>query len=228
MANCELNSQPLTVIELFQSQGCNSCPPTNANLLELVSRAPEQTPNILLLTYHVTYWDYLGWKDPFGQKAFDQRQRDYVNRMKLRSAFTPQVIVNGRSSGVGNRKGDLGSIMKQGGAGLDMPVKVSVMSQDGGEVVLSVSGDPRSSSDRKLQVSLVSYDPSEVDVSVPRGENAGRTLPHVNVVKDIKLLGQGLAVEEQVFVVRQSSSRNMQVVLVQDGPGGPVVGAARF
>ena len=223
----DTSNKPLTVIELFQSQGCNSCPPTNANLLDLVAKAPELAPNILLLTYHVTYWDYLGWTDPFGQKAFDQRQRDYVNRMKLRSAFTPQVIVNGRSSGVGNTKGDLGSVMKQGGSGQEMPIKVSVASQDGDEVVVSVSGDLRSSSDRKLQVSLVTFDPAEVDVSIPRGENAGRTLPHINLVKDVKLLGQGLAAEEQVFVLRHSGPRRQQALLVQDGNGGPLVGAAR-
>ena len=76
----------VTVVELFQSQGCSSCPPANANILKLA-----QDPNMLVLTYEVTYWDYLGWKDTFGNSAFDQRQREYAQAFNNRSVFTPQV-----------------------------------------------------------------------------------------------------------------------------------------
>jgi hypothetical protein len=219
--------QSLTIIELFQSQGCNSCPPANAKLLDLVNKTPELTSNILLLTYHVTYWDYLGWPDPFGQKTFDQRQRDYVKRMQLRSAFTPQVVVNGKSSGVGNLKGDLRNILQQAGSGHDQYVKVSVIPQGSGEVAVSVSSGHESLV-HPLEVTLVRFDPTQVDVSIPRGENAGRMLPHINVVKEVRPLGRSNNGEEGVFMLRLQDQKLWSVVLVQDGQGGPIVGATRL
>ena len=77
---------PLTVVELFQSQGCSSCPPSNSNVLRLID-----DPNILVLTYNVTYWDRLGWKDTFGKSSFDQRQWEYARKMQRKNVFTPQV-----------------------------------------------------------------------------------------------------------------------------------------
>src|SRR2546423_5402422 len=123
-----VTNRPLSVIELFQSQGCNSCPPTNANLLRATSSSTPTLPDTIFLTYHVTYWDYLGWKDTFGNSAFDRRQRDYVRGLGLRNAFTPQVVVNGRASGVGNTKAGLEKVLKDGGAGQVAPaVKIDII-----------------------------------------------------------------------------------------------------
>ena len=80
------SSSAPTVIELFQSQGCSSCPPTNANILKLLDN-----PNFLILTYHVTYWDHMGWKDTFGSPDFDARQREYAKALQSRNVYTPQV-----------------------------------------------------------------------------------------------------------------------------------------
>ena len=76
----------LNVLELFQSQGCSSCPPTNANVLKLVD-----DPRFLVLTYDVTYWDRLGWKDTFGNLEFDQRQWEYARALQRKNVYTPQV-----------------------------------------------------------------------------------------------------------------------------------------
>ena len=76
----------LTIVELFQSQGCSSCPAGNANVL-----AYTEDPRMLVLVYHVTYWDRLGWKDTFGNSAFDERQWDYAGALKQKDVFTPQV-----------------------------------------------------------------------------------------------------------------------------------------
>ena len=81
-----LQSNALTVIELFQSQGCSSCPPANSNVLKLV-----EDPNLLILTYNVTYWDRLGWKDTFGNLANDRRQWEYARALLRQNVFTPQV-----------------------------------------------------------------------------------------------------------------------------------------
>lgn len=79
-------SKPPTVVELYQSQGCNSCPPANDNIIRLT-----EDPDMLVLTYEVTYWDRLGWKDTFGNIAFDDRQREYGRALKKRGVYTPQV-----------------------------------------------------------------------------------------------------------------------------------------
>jgi hypothetical protein len=232
-------SQPLAVVELFQSQGCNSCPPSNANLLNLTnSSCPPQNPlatlpsdqdsNILLLTFHVTYWDYLGWSDTFADRAFDNRQRDYVRRMGLRSAFTPQVVVNGRSSGVGSSKGDLARVLREGEAGHVLPAAVSIVREEGsGNATVSVNSSNLADG-IDLDVMVAWYDPSIVDVKIGRGENRGRTLPHQNVVRSVQRLGDVRAGDEQVFVIERRKDGLEGVVLVQEGPGGRIMGAARI
>src|SRR5204863_1471971 len=84
------------VVELFTSQGCSSCPPANANLIELSKR-----PDVLALSFAVTYWDYLGWKDIFGKPEFTERQAVYEPALGEAGSFTPQMIIDGRASTVG-------------------------------------------------------------------------------------------------------------------------------
>jgi hypothetical protein len=90
------SSRP-TVIELFQSQGCSSCPPANAALGRYADR-----PDFLALTYAVTYWDRLGWRDTFGQSTFTERQYAYARSLGDSDVYTPEVVVNGRAAGVGD------------------------------------------------------------------------------------------------------------------------------
>src|SRR4051812_38711022 len=87
------------VVELFTSQGCNSCPPADAFLAELAKR-----PDVLALSLHVDYWDYIGWKDPFAQHAFTVRQRDYSRALSQRYVYTPQMVINGELQGVGSER----------------------------------------------------------------------------------------------------------------------------
>ena len=89
-----------TVVELFQSQGCSSCPPANANVMALSDR-----PDLLTLSFEVTYWDELGWKDTFGSPQYTARQWDYAHGFHRTQVFTPQVVVNGRADVVGTDRG---------------------------------------------------------------------------------------------------------------------------
>ncbi|HLJ64950.1 MAG TPA: DUF1223 domain-containing protein, partial [Stellaceae bacterium] len=91
--------KPPVVVELFTSQGCNSCPPADAYLGELAAR-----PDVLALSFHVDYWDYIGWTDPYSSKQATQRQRAYSHQMALRYIYTPQMVVNGTSEGVGSER----------------------------------------------------------------------------------------------------------------------------
>src|SRR3546814_16619660 len=87
------------VVELFTSQGCSSCPPADALLVELA-----REPSILALSFHVDYWDYIGWEDPFAEAQYTERQRDYVDRLGLRYVYTPQMVIDGRHNAVGSNQ----------------------------------------------------------------------------------------------------------------------------
>ena len=92
------------LIELFTSQGCSSCPAADKLLSETLSQANIQGQNIIALSFHVDYWDRLGWKDPFSNASFTKRQSDYASKLKLETLYTPQAIVNGKYEFVGSNK----------------------------------------------------------------------------------------------------------------------------
>ncbi|GAM83853.1 hypothetical protein ANO11243_018430 [Dothideomycetidae sp. 11243] len=207
-------SSSLTVVELFQSQGCSSCPPANQNILGLM-----EDPDKLILTYEVTYWDHLGWKDTFGSSAHDARQRQYASAFNNRSVYTPQVIVNGRAEGVGSSSKDLRSILQRGTRG-GAQSNVSVEVVDG---VATITG----TGEGTALVSVVRYDPNVKDVRIARGENRGRTIPHRNVVRDITVLGVWTG-QPMRFPLPGSDGQGLaRAVVVQAGEGGPILAAAR-
>src|ERR1700752_2847644 len=96
VAASAVEQKPLTVVELFQSQGCSDCPPANANVMALADRR-----DLLTLSFGVTYWDNLGWKDTFASPLYTARQWDYAHALRHSEVYTPQVIVNGRADIVG-------------------------------------------------------------------------------------------------------------------------------
>ena len=202
-----------TVVELFQSQGCSSCPPANANAIALSDR-----PDLLVLSFGVTYWDQLGWKDTFASPRYTRRQWDYAHALGHADVWTPQVLVNGRSDVVGVRRDELESLIRREDRG------------DGGPAIL-VKGDRLSvgpgSTHGPSEVLLVRYDPNVVQVPILRGENGGRTLPHKNVVKDLVRLGawSGAA---QSYALPPGPAGLKTAVLIQDGPGGPILAAAKL
>src|SRR5262249_27361606 len=147
--------------ELFTSQGCSSCPPANASLASISNR-----PDVLALSFGVTYWDYLGWKDTFAKPEFTQRQVSYERSLGHDGPFTPQIVVNGSSDTVGNRLGDVERIVAA--SQLTGP-QISI---DGFIVSISAAASERA------DVWLIRYEPRTINVSVARGENEGVTLPH--------------------------------------------------
>ncbi|WP_084356215.1 DUF1223 domain-containing protein [Novosphingobium lentum] len=104
----------LQVVELFQSQGCSSCPPANANVM-----APGGRPDVLTLSWQVTYWDYLGCKDSFAQPVFTQRQHEYARALGHDGVRTPQVVVNARGDVVGANQGELDGALRKSARGGD-------------------------------------------------------------------------------------------------------------
>ena len=200
-----------TVVELFQSQGCSSCPPANANVLAISDR-----PDLLTLSWQVTYWDQLGWKDTFGSPAYTARQWDYAHAFHRGEVATPQVVVNGRADVVGDRRDDLERLIRRADRG-DAGPRVTI---SGDKVTVSGEGAP-------ALVILVRYDPNIIQVPIKRGENGGLTLPHRNVVRQVARLGDWGGGSRLYSLPASEQAGLKTAILVQQGPGGPILAAAR-
>ncbi len=202
-----------TVVELFQSQGCSSCPPANANLLALSNRT-----DILPLSFQVTYWDQLGWKDTFAAPAYTARQWDYAHGLNHSEVWTPQVVVNGRVDVVGVRHGEIEGAIARGDRGAGGPV-------------VTIAGDKVTVSGAAPKVVatvwLVRYDPAIIQVPIQRGENGGRTLPHKNVVRQLVNLGAWDGSAHAFNLPAPGRAGLKTAVLVQEGRGGAILAAAR-
>jgi len=200
------------VIELFTSQGCNSCPPAEEILGEYVNK-----PNALILAFHVDYWDYLGWQDPFALPVSAQRQRGYVQALRLNSAVTPQSVIDGRASIAGADRQRLAAALRQ--------------KQSGISPLLSRSGDTLSitlpESNAQYDVHLVSYQ-YEAATKVPHGENAGHILREHNIVRRFRTLSRwdGHAKTIDASLVDNPMGANRVAVIVQEPNQGAIVGAA--
>jgi hypothetical protein len=199
------------VVELFQSQGCSSCPPAEANLNAIAGQ-----PNILALSFAVTYWDDLGWKDTFASEAFTNRQYDYSHYQKQDGVYTPQVIVNGERALVGSDRAQLDQVIAQ--AHTQGPALTWI-----NDTLQVGAGTPAAPSD----VWLVRYDPRTINVAIRAGENGGRTLPHRNVVRELVNLGTWDGHAKTFAIPAASISGLATAALVQVQGGGEILGASK-
>jgi len=204
------------VVELFTSEGCSSCPSADKNVAKLLSR---HIDNVYILSYHVDYWNRLGWKDPYSHAAFSARQGQYSRSFSLKSMYTPQVVINGRSEFVGSNEVKLNAVVEN-----------------------SISNGVRSGlqieTERKGNMLIVHYDVShpepvllnmafvqpEATTSVKSGENGGKTLHHVNIVRALNIVevkGKGhlnLEIPKQItgialeFIAFTQSKQQLQVL----------------
>ena len=204
-----------TVIELFQSQGCSSCPPAEANVAAISDR-----PDVLALAFEVDYWDRLGWKDTFSKPAWTARQDAYAKAMGHgENVYTPQVVVNGRVEGDGLERGALAELMNRGDRGLGGPS----IGFSGETVTVGAGAAPSGGAD----VWLARYIPHTVEVAIPRGENAGHTLPYKDVVREMVLLGHWRG-EAATFSLPGASDAGLADAAIVQGAGcGPVLAAAK-
>lgn len=201
----------LTVVELFTSQGCSSCPPANDNVAELSKR-----PDVIALSFGVTYWDKLGWKDTFASPIYTERQYAYARALGHDAPFTPQVVVDGKADVVGARRGEIDALIAR------TTIAGPAINVDQGAVQVGAGRNAGAPAD----VWLVRYDPRVVQVPVRAGENTGRTLPHKNVVKDLIRLG-GWNGQAARFALPPAQPGLATAILVQSKDAGPILAAAR-
>jgi hypothetical protein len=211
VGSASAQTRPVTVIELFTSQGCSSCPPSNDNLAVLAKR-----PDVLALSFGVTYWDYLGWSDTFASPANNDRQVDYVRALRLRAPYTPQMVINGRADTVGGRLGDISRIARS----LPLPAAGPSITTSASGITLGASAIGQGAG-----VWLVRYDPRTIQVPVQRGENTGKTLPHTNVVRELVRVGTYQGRSLTITLPARANPLLKSAILVQSGIGGPIVAA---
>ena len=172
----------IAIVELFTSEGCSSCPPADALLRQIHLRQARSGQLIVGISEHVTYWNNLGWKDPYSSPLFTDRQSTYASRLSPEGSYTPQMVVNGRDQFVGSDGGALERALRDDTrrAHLDLRIITSTLSADGVEVKFSFSGQ----TSKPLDVVAVLTDDADRS-NVLRGENSGRLLQHVSVARSL-------------------------------------------
>jgi hypothetical protein len=223
-ANAEAPAPAIkSVLELFTSQGCSSCPPADALLAQL-----GKNPDIVTLSYSVDYWNYLGWHDTLSSAAHSDRQRDYARMRGDGMVYTPQIVVDGLTHVNGANEAAIEMAMRSAAKRLDL-VKVPVnIHTDGGTLVIGVGAAPSTSDERSATVWLA-VAKKDVTVPITRGENRGRKLSYHHPVRELTPVGMwnGEAMTLRLPLKDlKTRGGDCLVALLQVENAGPILGAA--
>jgi len=226
------NTRTPVLIELFTSEGCSSCPPADALLEKLDESQPVPAAELIVLSEHVDYWNNIGWKDPYSSSEFSDRQRDYGERFGLGSVYTPQMVVDGHLEFVGSDERRAIRAIENAAKVQKIPVGLSsIHRQANNTIALHVEAGPLPSNATKSANVLIAIADDSDESDVSRGENAGRTLKHVAVLRNLIPVGtvDGAREFSRDVTVNDSkrNSRNLRIVaIVQEMAGGRVWGVA--
>lgn len=209
-------TQPV-VVELYTSQGCSSCPPADAFMAELAA-----DPNVIALSLHVDYWDYIGWKDTFANPQFTKRQKAYAHAIGGRTIYTPQMIIGGDDRVQGNDPMKVANTVRQH-AGVVSPVTLSI-AREGGKLMITAAANPPLTAEARVQ--LVRYAPEQT-VLIGRGENAGREVTYHNIVTSWTDLGAWDGTAPLTMEAAVAGSEPVVVIVQTEGPAA-VLAAARL
>ena len=211
----------LTVVELFTSQGCPLCPPADAFLGTLTKRS-----DVLALSFHVGYWDYIGWTDPFSKPGFTKRQEKYLVRFGLPYVFTPQAVIDGRMHASGNRQDSILQSIKAAGKVERGRIDVELTRVSAVQVRVHIA-EPEAVYRGEAEIILIRFDKRKETV-VTHGENAGKTLVNYNVVRVMRPVADwnGEAVDlVQRLIELDDPGGDFCAVLIQERAQGRILGA---
>lgn len=216
---CFIDIMALSIIELFQSQGCKSCLPVVPMIHEAVNN-----PNQLLLTYNVTYWDQSGWKDTFGNPQWDQRQRAYVMKWGRNGIYTPQIVVNGVSDGIGSRQGEIQEIVMNAMDSRNQMNWTVEIEKINAELKITSNQFEAETHD----VLIVKYDSMQQEIKIGKGPNKGKKMMHRNLVKEVMKVGEWNGGEAMIPLPEMMGNRFERVVILQAESGGAIVAALKL
>ncbi|MAF96982.1 MAG: DUF1223 domain-containing protein [Rhodospirillaceae bacterium] len=220
--NAAAAEKPLTVVELYTSQGCSSCPPADAFLGELAKR-----DDLLALSIHVDYWDYIGWKDRFALPENTKRQRAYASKLGMRYVYTPQMVVQGAAHSTGSDRDKILALIAKARKSKRVAVRIS-RAEDGIRVTVPGAGTADTTDEAALWLAV--FD-SKHETAIKRGENGGRTLSYYNVVRGIKRIGTWSEKPLDIPIRNADMStdgRDGCAVILQSVSTGRILGAAKL
>ena len=221
------------VVELFTSQGCSSCPAADTLLGKLADR-----PNVLAMSFSVDYWDYLGWKDTLANHKFTKRQRIYAKARGDGQVYTPQMIVNGSSHVVGSELEAIEKALATKRSINWIPlsihtdantVRIEASAGQGAPAATAVAGPGSLKAEMGTATLWLVVMTRKTDITVVRGENAGKTLTYHNVVRDITPVGMWSGEAMSIRLDKKSidvAGTDLCAVVLQQGHAGPIIGAA--
>jgi hypothetical protein len=218
------------LVELFTSEGCSSCPPADALLERLDRSQPVNGAELIVLSEHVDYWNDIGWKDPFSSHEYSERQSAYASQFGRGSVYTPQMVVDGHIEFVGSDERRATQAIESATKVPKIPVSISSSSSDEKTITLHIETGalPSSVTAGSAGVFLAIADNAD-ESQVSRGENAGRTLRHVAVLRSLIRIGgvEGTGFSRDMKVnLDAKDRRNLRVaVIVQEASAGRVRGA---
>jgi hypothetical protein len=226
-ADARLEGRQPVLVELFTSEGCSSCPPADKNLAFLNSQQPVAKAEIVTLAFHVDYWDRLGWKDRFSSPLYSRRQENYSHAFELGSNYTPQMVVDGTTEFVGSNSGKASDAITKA---IDSPKATIEISTGAHQWTVKITNVP-SHRDAAVYAAIAE---DGISTRVERGENSGKTLEHVSVVRELMTLGTLAADKadfESTFEVQVDpgwKKENLNVVVfVQENEARKVIGVGR-
>lgn len=217
------STEGFAVLELFTSQGCSSCPPAEAVLANYVR---QNNPNIIPLAFHVDYWNYIGWNDPFSKSQYTDRQRTYADQLKAQGNYTPQMIINGKYELVGSNKNEIDNwVNKELALKANFHISIKKTSISNNE--LNVAYDADSNSNTLVNLALVKKNEF---TSIKRGENSGLKQTSYNIVYDFKSIRNYTNTNNEASFSFHSdwlSSDFMIVAYLQNSNTGAIIGATK-
>jgi hypothetical protein len=219
----QTNPETKTVLELFTSQGCSSCPAADALLEKYAKRS-----DVLALSVPVDYWDYLGWKDTLALPENSKRQRQYARLRGDNQVYTPQIVVNGVEHAVGSNEWQIDSAIKKATDKLAKSRTTMKMAIEGETFVIEVGPAQQTPATKAGLIHLAVVKRSET-VSIGRGENGGRKVTYFNIVRQMRTVGNWTG-DKLVIRIPKSEMKvaadEFCVTLLQQGPAGPIIAAA--
>jgi hypothetical protein len=215
-----VSSVGFALVELFTSEGCSSCPPAD----EAVGKINTINQHIYILSFHVDYWDYLGWKDPYSNAAYSERQREYGNLFHLTGIYTPQIIINGKTEFVGSDETRLQESIAASLKG--KPGSALILSLDRSGNKITIHCDAGAGDGIKLNLALVQLRATDF---IQRGENKGKTLHHSNIVRDFQTIDSGNPGETYYENIPAGAKpADFEIVaFLQKAVSGEIISAAR-
>jgi hypothetical protein len=214
------------VVELFTSEGCSSCPPADQLMARIQQESKDQP--VYILAFHVDYWNRLGWNDIFSDAAYTQRQNQYAAWLKLQSVYTPQVVVNGSKEFVGSQEPLIRNAISNGLQEVS-PVQLTLsdVRLDKGKVAWRYQ---TSNAGHHISL-LVAIVQRSATSQVNAGENSGRTLSHVQIVRQLqttKVNAAGSGAGSLLLPADISTSDEEIIAFLQDNDNGHIIAATRY